>query len=255
SLTAAVSPIPAEARLLAFPAPGSRLSAFPIEPFLASLDAGEAAAIEAAESWVERTARAASEPLAGTPVLLVDGEGRLEPGCVARPAQGLLWATASDAALLTDLRGAGPVLPGMPAVPVTSGGIVAERSTAIGCRTSAALAAEGGLARALLGHHERITRALAFAEANRDDDEVARIGGKVVRDRAVLAASVAPLLAPAAGGVLHDASLASAFRTVAEATAVSMPSTPSPEAGEDDGLPIERQIADLAAWAGVRTRR
>lgn len=255
SLTAALSPIPAEARLLAFPALGSRLSAFAIEPFLASLDAGEAAAIEAAESWVERTARAAAEPLTGTPVLLGDGEGRLEPGCVARPAQGLLWAAAGDAALLTDLPGAGPVLPGMPAVPVTSGGIVAERSTAIGCRTSAALAAEGGLARALLGHHERITRALAFAEANRDDDEVARIAGKVVRDRAVLASSVAPLLAPAAGGVLHGASLASTFRTVAEATAVSMPSTPSPEAGKDDGLPIERQIADLAAWAGVRTRR
>lgn len=255
SLKEAASPMPAEARLLAFPAPGSRLSAFAIEPFLASLDTGDAAAIMAAESWVERTARAAGEPLAGTSVLLGEGDGTLEPGCVARPTQGVLWVAAGDAMLVTDLPGAGPVLPGMPAVPVTSGGIVVERTSAINCRRSAALAAEGGLARALLGHHERITRALAFSEASREDAEIARIAGKATRDRTILAATVAPLLAPAAGGALHDTSLASAFRTVAEATAVSLPSAPPPETGEDDGLPIERQLADLATWAGVRTRR
>lgn len=255
SLTLAASPMPAEARLLAFPAPGSRLSAFAIEPFLARLDAGDAAMIAAAESWVERTARAAGEPLTGTPVLIGEGNGTLEPGCVARPAQGLLWVTAGEAALLTDLPGAGPVPPGMPAVPVSAGGIIVERRTAIGCRTSAALAAEGGLARALLGHHERITHALALSEASRDDGEAARIAGKAARDRALLAATVAPLLAPADGGALPDASLAAAFRSVAEASAVSLPATPPPGAGEDDALPSERQLADLAAWAGVRTRR
>ncbi|MHC2020024.1 NHLP bacteriocin export ABC transporter permease/ATPase subunit [Methylobacterium sp. CM6247] len=255
SLTATALSMPAEARLLAFPRPGSRLSSFAVEPFLARLDAGEAAAIEAAENWVDRTARAAGEVLTGTSVLLGEGKGTLESGCVARPAQGLLWVAAGDAAILTNLPGAGPSLPGMPAVPVTSGGIVADRSTVIDCRTSADLAVEGGLADALLGHHERVTRALAFSEANREADEVTRIAGKAARDRAVLAATVAPLLAPAAGGSPHDDSLASAFRTVAEATAVSMPSTQPPDASKYDGLSIEGQIADLAAWAGVRTRR
>lgn len=182
----------AETRLLAFPAPGARLSNFAIAPFLASLDAGDAAAIEAAERWINNTARAAGEPLMDTPVVL--GEG--EPGCVTRPASA-----------------------------------------------------------ALRGHHERISYALVQSVASRDDSDAARIAGKAARDRAVLAATVAPLLSPAAGGALQDASLTSAFRAVAEATGVMIPSTPPSEASDDVALPIERRVADLAAWAGMRPRR
>lgn len=254
ALTAAASSMPSAARLLAFPAPGSRLSAFAIEPFLASLDAGEVAAIEAAESWVDRTARAAGKALAGPSVLIGEGERPLEPGFVARPAEGLLWVSTGEGALLTDLPGAQPIHPGACAVPATAGGIAAERKITIRCLTSAALAAEGGLAHALLGHHQRVVAALALSEVNREDREIARIAGKAARDHAVLASTVAPLLTPSAGGALHDTSLAAAFRAVAEASGITAPSTSPPEPPEADAS-IERQVADLAGWAGVRIRR
>lgn len=254
SLSAASS-MPEEVQLLAIPAPAARLSAFAIEPFLASLDAGEARAIAAAEGWIDLTTRAIGDPLPGTPILLREGENSLEPGFVARPAQGLLWVAVGKGTLLTELPGTDPVLPGMPAVPVTAGGVSAERDSVIICRMSAALAADGGLARALLGHQERITRAIALMEVNRDNSEAARIIGTSSRDRTILAAAVAPLLAQSAGDALPDTSLASAFRAVAEATSVTLPSTPPPGADDNDDLPIEHQVADLAAWAGVRTRR
>lgn len=254
ALTTAVFPMPPGGRFLAFPGPGARLSAFAIDPFLASLDAGEAAAIEAAEGWIERMARAAGEPLAGAAIHLGEGQHTLEPGFVARPAQGLLWVAAGEGTLLTDLSG-GPVLAGAPPVPVAAGGLAAVRQTVIACSTSAALAAEGGLARAMIGHQERIARALAVSEADREDSEVARIAGKAARDRAILAATVAPLLAPVASGAPQDRSLAAAFRAVAESSAVTLASTPPPEVDATEALPIERQVADLAAWAGVRMRR
>ncbi len=255
SLTPPLSELPAEARFLAFPAPGSRLSSFAIEPFLKSLDAGEPAAIEAAERWIERTAQAAGRPLAGTMHLLEAGEATLVPGRVARPAQGILWASAADAALLTGLPGAAPVLPAMPAVPVTAAGVAVDRAAAITCRSSVALALEGGLSRGVLAHHERVKQALAFAEAGREDEEAAYIAGKGDRDRAVLAATVAPLLAPAAAGSLHGASLASVFSSVARASAVGLPNTPWSASDEYERQPVEQQIDALSGWAGVRARR
>ncbi|UHC17683.1 NHLP bacteriocin export ABC transporter permease/ATPase subunit [Methylobacterium currus] len=255
SLTQPIAGLPVDARCLAFPAPGSRLSSFAIDPFLKSLDAGEPAAIEAAERWIERTSQAAGRPLAGTMLLVEAGEARLEPGRVARPAQGILWASAADAALLTELPGAAPVLPAMPAVPVTAAGVAVDRAAAINCRSSVALASEGGLSRGVLAHHERVKQALAVAEASREDEEVARIAGKGERDRAALAASVAPLLAPAAAGALHDASLASVFGRVARASAVALPDTPWSASDDHERLPIDRQIGALSDWAGVRARR
>ncbi len=62
SLTPPIAELPADARLLAFPGPGSRLSSFATEPFLKSLDAGEPAAIAAAERWIERSAEAVGRP-------------------------------------------------------------------------------------------------------------------------------------------------------------------------------------------------
>jgi NHLM bacteriocin system ABC transporter ATP-binding protein len=255
SLTPPIAELPADARLLAFPGPGSRLSSFATEPFLKSLDAGEQAAIAAAERWIERSAEAVGRSLAGTPLVLEPGETTLQPGRVARPAQGILWVSAADAALLTEFPAAAPVLPPMGAVAVTAGGVAIDRPAPIICRPSAALALEGGLLRGVLAHHVRVKQALGLAEAARDEEETARIAGKGDRDRAILAATVAPLLTPAAEGSPQDASLASVFADVARSSAVALPTAPWSASEEHERLPIEQQIRQLSDWAGVRTRR
>ena len=255
SLTPPIAELPADARLLAFPGPGSRLSSFAIEPFLKSLDAGEQAAIAAAERWLQRSAEAVGRSPAGTPLVLEPGETTLQPGRVARPAQGILWVSAADAALLTEFPAAAPVLPAMGAVAVTAAGVAIDRPAAITCRPSAGLASEGGLSRGVLAHLVRVKHALGLAEAARNEEETTRIAGKGDRDRAILAATVAPLLAPAAAASPQDASLASVFAGAALASAVALPTAPWSASEEYEHLPIEQQIGLLSDWAGVRTRR
>ncbi|MGY3604199.1 MULTISPECIES: NHLP bacteriocin export ABC transporter permease/ATPase subunit [unclassified Bradyrhizobium] len=247
----------AEMRLIAFPAPAAHLSTFAIDAFLASLDDGEASAGGAAEAWIERTIRTVSVPLSGSPAVLDQGDTWLEPGHVVRPAQGLLWVTIAEGTILTDLRGAGPDGPGTPPIPVSaaSGGIATDQGATIDCRTSAALAAERSLARAILGHQERFARALAAADADRKSEEAALIIGKATRDRTVVAAVIEPLVTRSIVGAPRNNSLAAAFRAVAEAAAITLPSTPPPEAAEINTPPSGRQLAALAAWAGIRLRR
>lgn len=245
--------------VLALPGTGARLA--PIEPdaFLAQLDAAIPEAIAAVEAWIGRTLHALAEPVAGRPAVLEEGAGRLDPGSCARPEHGLLWVAASAGTIHPGLPGADPCRPGDPPAAVTgcAGRVASGEGALILARSSAALAAAGGLAEAVLGHHARLAQALAASNASREAVEAALIGGKAARDRSVLAAIVAPLVASA--GASGETSLAAAFRAVAEAGAAILPGEPPPEVAGDGSTsgapPVERQVADLAAWAGLHPRR
>ncbi|KAA0121846.1 NHLP bacteriocin export ABC transporter permease/ATPase subunit [Methylobacterium sp. P1-11] len=169
----------------------------------------------------------------------------------------MLWVTVIQGAVLNDLAGAGSILPGEPPVPVTAatGGITAERGALISCSMSAGLAGGGILARAVLAHQDRLARTLSVSEVDREANETAAIAGKANRDRTILAATVAPLVARSVKGTRSGTSLEAAFCAVAEAAAVVLPSTPLPEGSETGTMPAERRLALLAAWAGVRFRR
>jgi hypothetical protein len=159
----------AAARLIAFPMPAAQLSTFAVDAFLARLDAGEVNAIAAAETWIERTIREVGEPRSGSPAFLDEGDVRLEPGLLARPSGGLLWVTVAEGTIQTELGAAGSGGHGRLPVPISTanGGIATEHGALIRCRTSAALAAEASLSRAIRGHQECFVRALVAAEADR----------------------------------------------------------------------------------------
>ncbi|UMY16492.1 NHLP bacteriocin export ABC transporter permease/ATPase subunit [Methylobacterium organophilum] len=242
-------------RLLAFPAEGARLSCVPPEPFLAALEAADPAAIAAMERWLRQIARVLETPPAGQAGLLEEGTGAVEPDRVARPAEGLLWIDVIEGAVATGLPGADPCRPGDPPVPVAAatGGITSEQGATVLGRSSAGLAAEGGLARAFAAHQARLSRAFAACLAEADAAEAAFIAGKARHDQAVLAATIEPLLAESGRDASAGSSLAGAFRAVAVASGVALPSgsPPAPEAE----APPESRIDSLAAWAGTRPRR
>ncbi|WP_053080394.1 NHLP bacteriocin export ABC transporter permease/ATPase subunit [Methylobacterium variabile] len=248
-------------RLLALPAPGAQLSTFRPDAFLERLDAVVPEAIAAVEAWIGRTLDALAEPVPGRPALLAEGAGRLDPGLAARSGHGLLWIAVEAGTVRVGLPGAGPCRPGDPPVAVTAsaGGVATDDGARILGRSSATLAAAGELAGAVLGHQERLAQVLIAAEAACDALEAALVGGKAARDRSVLAATVAPLVASHGAGAPGEASLATAFRAVAEAGAATLPGGPPPDVADDAATsgarPVERQVADLAAWAGLHPRR
>ncbi|CAO4179176.1 NHLP bacteriocin export ABC transporter permease/ATPase subunit [Methylorubrum populi] len=243
-------------RLLVFPAPGARLSTFPLGTLTERLDAALPDAIAEAEIWVERTLRAVADPAPGRPVILGEGEALLDPGLIARPDQGLLWVTVKAGSVRTGLRGDDPCRPCDAPVAVSAvlGGLATEDGASIDSRTSAALAAEGTISSALLAHQARLTRVLTASDAAEDAVEAASIAGKGSRDRALLAAAVAPLLREGSADISGQDSLAAAFRAVAEAGASTLPAGAPPDP-TDETQPIEQRLADLAAWARLRPRR
>lgn len=114
---------------------------------------------------------------------------------------------------------------------------------------------EGNLTNAILAQQKRFALVLTAAEAERAANETAFITGKVRRDRTVIAAAIEPLVTQPMMGTPRGHSLAAAFCAVAEAASIVLPSTPSQEAVQTSPLSIERELANLAAWAGVRLRR
>ncbi|MFH6783016.1 MULTISPECIES: NHLP bacteriocin export ABC transporter permease/ATPase subunit [Methylobacterium] len=253
-------------RLLALPAPGARLSTFEPDVFLGRLDAPSPEAIAATEAWIGRTLHTLAEPVPGRPAILGEGAGRLDPGVPGRPERGLLWISVTAGTVHPGFPGADPCRLGdLPAaVAASAGGVASGEGARILGRSSAALAVTGELAGAVVGHQARLAAALAAAEASCEAAEAALIGGKAARDRSVLAAIVAPLVASAGAGAPGEtspgeASLLVAFRAVAEAGAATLPGEPPPDFSDDvatDEPPtVERRIADLAAWAGLHPRR
>lgn len=241
-------------QFLVFPGADAQFSALEPEAFRHALDAAQADAIEAVEAWIGRAFRACGTPLEGHLGLLGEGPGLIDPGFVLRPAEGLVWVAVTEGALSTALPGSGPVQAGDTPVPVVAatGGIVSDHGARVVGSGSARLAQEGGLSLAFAGYQARLARSLAASVAAADAAEAAFVVGKPARDRAALAATVEPLLAAHARGEPRDTTLTAAFRAVAEASAVTLPSGPPLL---DESAPHDRQITALAAWAGVRPRR
>jgi NHLM bacteriocin system ABC transporter ATP-binding protein len=254
-----VLPLPPEAgavRLLALPAPGATLANFRPDAFLEQLDAGPPEAVAAVDGWITHTIRAFGVAVAGRSALLREGACALDPGVSARPEHGLLWITVEAGTVDIGLPGGDPCGPGdsPAAITASAGGVAAGGTARIVTRSSATLAVAGELAGAVRAHQARLAQALIASEAAGDAFEAASIGGKADRDRTVLAAALAPLIAPCGASIAGETSLVAAFRAVAEAGAVPWPGGPPPDSA-DNAEPFERRLAGLAAWAGVHTRR
>ncbi len=252
-------PLPPDAgtvRLLVLPAPGAQLSPFTPDAFLEQLDAGIPEAVAAVDGWIALTIRALAVPVPGRSALLRAGEATLEPGLAARPEHGVLWIVVTSGRVGVGLPGADPRVPEDPpaAIAASAGGVAAEAIAAILARSSATLASVGELAGAVRGHQAQLAAVLSALDAAGDAIETASIGGKTARDRSILAAAVAPLIASSSADAPGGTSLATAFRAVVEAGAAALPGDPPPDNG-DAAQPVERQLADLAAWAGVNLRR
>ncbi|MBD8906177.1 NHLP bacteriocin export ABC transporter permease/ATPase subunit [Methylorubrum zatmanii] len=243
-------------RLLAFPAPEAQLSTVATDALMKRLDTAAPDAIAEVEVWVERSIRAVAEAMPGRPAVLDEGDVSLDPGVTVRPDRGLLWVTVSEGSLHTDIPGSASCRPGDPPLAVTasSAGLSTEEGARILTRSSAALAAEGSLSSAILAHQARLAQGLAASDAAIDANEAALIGGKAARDHALLAATVAPVVTADDDGGAGEGSLAAAFRAVAEACAATLPDAPPPDPRHETQS-IERQLAGLAAWAGLRPRR